>query len=278
MELRPFLILLLHGWHSAGAQNTTVRIAGIVTDSSGRAIQFANIKALPDGNRIVAGRDGRFAIDVDASVRAIEIRRIGFEPRVVNSAVWPDSGLTISLKALPLALERVRVEAEQQIQSLTLHGFYERQAELKSGINHGFMITPEEIEQRKGARVTDFMLGHTAIKVALVKPGIRGGRRGLQPQGLGGCRMEIYVDGIRFYTTAWPPDPRFERDLGDQYIDDQIPTSTIAAIEVYPRAVGAPPKYQNIKRRLRSHPHLDEVRESARHSIHRPVDTRDVDV
>jgi hypothetical protein len=58
--------------------------------------------------------------------------------------------------------------------------------------------------------------------------------------------MEIYVDGVRFYTTKWPPDPRFDSDHGDQYINDQIPTSTIAAIEVYPRAVGAPPKYQSL--------------------------------
>jgi hypothetical protein len=142
----------------------------------------------------------------------------------------------------------VRVETEQQIRSLMIHGFYERQTELQSGINHGFMVTPEEIDQRKGARVTDFLLDHPGIKVATVRPPRpydQNSRVGLQPQGSGGCRMEIYIDGNRFYTKG-PKEPLRLGDLGDLYVNDQIPTTTIAAIEVYPRAVGAPPKYQTL--------------------------------
>jgi hypothetical protein len=149
-------VLLALRWDVATAQTpATVRIVGVVTDSAGRAIPFANITALPERRRIVAGEDGRFVMQVDTSVREIEIRRIGFEPKVVRADVWPDTALHISLVALPARLERVRVEAQQLIRSLDLHGFYERQAELEKGINHGFMITPEDIEQRKGARVTD---------------------------------------------------------------------------------------------------------------------------
>jgi hypothetical protein len=232
----------------ASPQGSPVRVLGTIIDSNGRAIQFANVKALPNGNRVIAGTDGRFSIQVDPSVKAIEIRRIGFEPKVVNSEAWSDSALTISLTALPAKLERVRIEAEQQVRSLTIRGFYERQTELENGINHGFMITPEEIDQRKGARVTDFLLGHPGVKVATVKPPRpydQNARVGLQPQGSGNCRMEIYVDGIRFYTKG-PKDPLRHGDLGDLYINDQIPTTTIAAMEVYPRAVGAPPKYQTL--------------------------------
>lgn len=231
----------------AGAQiPATVRIAGIVTDTAGRAIQFANVTALPGGRRIIAGADGRFDLLVDPSVREIEIRRIGFEPRIVRADAWPDSVLRISLAALPAQLARVRVEAAQRIQSLVTRGFYERKDQLEDGINHGFMVTPEEIEQRKGARVTDFLFGHHAIKVVMFQPPwpYDKVRPGLQPQGLNGCRMEIYVDGHRFYRSRWPPDPRIDRFLGDEYINDQIATSNIAAIEVYPRGVGAPPKYQ----------------------------------
>lgn len=199
MRLRA-LLLLGAWWDVANAQNPeTVRISGLVTDSAGRAIPFANITALPERRRIVAGADGQLAMQVDSSVRRLDIHRIGFAPKVVAADVWPDTALRISLVALPARLERVRVEAEQLIRSLDIHGFYQRQAELEKGINHGFMITPEEIEQRKGARVTDSLLGHPAIKVAMVGPPVRNARKGLQPQGTGGCRMEICVDGIRFY-------------------------------------------------------------------------------
>jgi hypothetical protein len=64
----------------------------------------------------------------------------------------------------------VRVEAENSIRYLTIRGFHERRAELEKGINHGFMVTPEEIDQRKCARVTDFLLGYPGIKAVMVKP------------------------------------------------------------------------------------------------------------
>ena len=243
------LLFFLIPWSVPSAQiSATVRISGIVTDSAGQAIQFANVRTLPDGHRIVAGADGRFEFQVNTSVKEIEIRRIGFEPKVVRAEAWPDSALQISLVALPARLERVRVEAVQGIRSLTIRGFFERQAELEKGINHGFIITPEEIDQRKGARVTDFLYGHMAIKVARVKPPRpydQNSRTGLQPQGSRGCRMEIYVDGIRFYTKG-PNDPIRPGHIGDMYIDDQISTNTIAGIEVDPRAVDAPPKYQSL--------------------------------
>lgn len=251
----PLCSLSLSLWLGvANAQRPgTIRVSGTVADSSGRAIPYANVTPLPTGQRVVADADGRFALDVDTAVKAIELRRIGFEPRMVEAAALYDSALVITLTALPARLERVRVEAEQQARSLSLHGFYERQALLEKGINHGFMITPEEIEARKGARVTDFIYGHPAVKVMRINPsrmtglrigGTGGGRAGLQPSGVDGCRLEIYVDGIRFYTTKWPPDPQYDDTKNYEFIDDLISTSSVAAIEVYPTAVNAPPKYQ----------------------------------
>jgi hypothetical protein len=56
--------------------------------------------------------------------------------------------------------------------------------------------------------------------------------------------MEIYLDGARFYTSRWPPDPRSRYHY--QYVNDEISITTVAAIEVYPKAVGAPPRYQSL--------------------------------
>jgi len=56
----------------------------------------------------------------------------------------------------------------------------------------------------------------------------------------------VYVDNIRFYTTKWPPDPRTDDMSRYEFIDDLISTNTVAAIEVYPTAVNAPPRYQTL--------------------------------
>ncbi|NUQ11163.1 MAG: TonB-dependent receptor plug domain-containing protein [Gemmatimonadaceae bacterium] len=222
----------------------SVVIRGTVVDSAGRPIPFANVISTADGRRVVATAEGRFGFQVDTNARSIEIRRIGFEPKVITrEAAWPDSGLVIELATLPARLERVRVEAAQQIQSLAIHGFYERQAQLDKGINHGFVVTPEDLEQRKGARTTDFLHNRPGVRVGLVKEAGRNGRTGLQPQGLDRCRLEIYIDGIRFYSRP-PEQPLRQGDIN--FINDLVPTSNIAAIEVYPRAVGAPPKYQSL--------------------------------
>lgn len=225
---------------TGNAQRPTITVTGLVTDTSGFPIPFANVM-LTDGRRIVASEAGRFALNIDASTRTIEIRRIGFEARVISMETWPDTALRIALVPLPLRLERVRVEAAQRIQSLAIRGFYERQAELEKGINHGFFITPEELEKRPAARPTDFLYNHPGVKVQLKREPGDGGRTGLQPQGLNGCRIEIYVDGVRFYPMPPSHGLRYGRI---NFINDFIPISNIAAMEVYPRAVSAPPKYQ----------------------------------
>ena len=120
--------------------------------------------------------------------------------------------------------------------------------DVERGINHGFFITPEDLESRPGSRVTDLLRGFPAVRVTLVKTGSvfsRTARKGWQPQGLDGCRLEIYIDGARFYSVG----EERELDNAHIFIDDLITASSIAGIEVYPRSVSAPPKYQSLNGR-----------------------------
>ena len=216
-------------------------IQGVVIDSSGAAIAYANV-TLEAGRRIVAGADGRFRLNVDtAVVRRVEIRRIGYHPLSVALDAWPDTGLRIVLTAAARWLSVVNVEASR-IQSLAFRGFYERMAEVEKGIGHGYFITPEDMAARPSAKVTHFMGSIPAIRVHRIKEATRNGQYGMQIQGLDGCRMTVYVDGIRFYSF----DPERLIMPGEGFIDDLVSTNTIAGIEVYPRAVGAPPKYQSL--------------------------------
>lgn len=222
------------------AQGRAIR--GSVVDPSGAPIPFANVIASASGRLVVASAEGRFRLPLDsASNRTIDVRRIGFHPRTVVFDVWPDTSVVIVLEAAARTLAGVRVSADR-VQSLAIRGFYERMAEVERGINHGYFITPEEIESRPSAKATDFVARLPAIRIRRIRERGRNGKVTLQIQGVDGCRMTVYVDGIRFFHV----DPTYGIGPGTGSIDDLVSTNTIAAIEVYPRPVGSPPRYQSL--------------------------------
>ena len=220
-------------------------IEGTVVDSTGSAVPYANIIATGSQRRTVAGADGKFRFPLDSSGnRAIDIKRIGFHPRTLVLEPWPDSAIQIVLASATRKLDAVTVAAERSA-SLAINGFYQRMSDVDRGINHGFFITPEELEQRKGGRVTDFLQGRNSVIIRLVSTGQFGrGRKGWQIQGLDGCPMQVYIDGNRFYSLATPT-----LDDNHIFINDMLVGSSIAGIEVYPRSVSAPPKYQSLNGR-----------------------------
>jgi hypothetical protein len=55
--------------------------------------------------------------------------------------------------------------------------------------------------------------------------------------------MTIYVDGVRFYSLS---ESKNQVDQNHIFINDLVSANSIAGIEVYPRSVTAPPKYQSL--------------------------------
>ena len=60
-------------------------VEGVVVDSAGAPVPYANIIASGSQRRIAAGADGRFRFSLDSSaMRAIDVKRIGFHPRTIS--------------------------------------------------------------------------------------------------------------------------------------------------------------------------------------------------
>jgi hypothetical protein len=237
--ISQLLALLLLASENAASQARS----GIVVDSAGAPVSYANV-AVGRLKRVIAGADGRFQFTGDAIGVAVEVRRIGFQPLSVRVDTWPDTGMRFVLDRAATTLAPITV-ATDRVQSLAVRGFYERMADVERGINRGFFITAEEIEQRPGARVTDFLGGHPGVRVGNVNSGGRNKRWGLVPMGVDGCRMEIYLDGVRFYSQSLAVAPNLPPPT-DGFVNDFITTNTIIGVEVYPRAVSAPPQYQSL--------------------------------
>ena len=219
-------------------------VEGTVVDSSGAPVPYANIIATGSTRRIAADANGKFRLSMDSSAkRVIAVRRVGYHPLSINLEPWPDSSIRVILAAATRTLSTITVEVERS-QSLAIHGFYERISDVERGINHGFFITPEEIEGRKGARLTDLVSALPAVRIKRVGA-TRGrySRTGWEIQGLDGCQMTVYVDGVRFQNLNTPI---HGMDSNQLFINDLVPTSTISGIEVYPRSVTAPPRYQSL--------------------------------
>jgi TonB-linked SusC/RagA family outer membrane protein len=98
--------LLLLAVSPAGAQ-ATGRISGTVTDSiSGRPLSDVQITVAGGRGGVVTDARGRFnLINVQAGVRNVEARRIGYQPFVARSVTVPASGaLTLDIKLREVAL------------------------------------------------------------------------------------------------------------------------------------------------------------------------------
>jgi carboxypeptidase family protein len=218
--------------------NPSVRtLRGLVQDESGQPLSYANIQ-LNFGRRFLADESGRFAVPYPGTgIATVIIRRIGFDPVELTLREMPDTSLRVRLKAIPTELEGVVVTGASAFRSLDLHGFYQRMKDAERGINHGYFITPEDLDRRKPSWITQMVEGFPTIRVcAAVSVNCPTG----PPQGdiiLGsrGCKMTVYLDNIRVVGK-----------LGgrDDAVNAIVAPSHAAAMEIYPRAVNAPPQYQ----------------------------------
>lgn len=170
-------------------------IEGVVVDSSGAPVSYANVIAAGSLRRVAADADGRFRIGMDSSAkRLLEVRRIGYHPLSVSLEPWPDTAMRLVMAAATRTLSTVTVAVERSA-ALAIHGFYERMNDVERGINRGYFITPEDIEVRKGSKQSDLMTGLPSIRVRWVKTGdgraqSSAYRWGWEVQGNSGCEWK----------------------------------------------------------------------------------------
>jgi hypothetical protein len=226
-------------------------LSGLVTDTEGTPLAYATIQ-LNGGRPFVSDDTGRFRIPGDvAGGFALLVRRIGYSRTEVKLTAMPDTAVHVRMNPLATALPETRVTARSPFASLDIHGFYRRMQDVERGINRGYFITPEDLEQRRPTLVTSAVEHLPNVRVRVKQgrsfprnPAARENREFGPPPPWNrriedgqGCPMTVYLDRVKIQ-----PYIRGGQAT-DEYIDTIIQPTTVAAIEVYPSLIGSPPEF-----------------------------------
>jgi hypothetical protein len=206
------------------------------------------VVAVSDANgnwRLKAPRPGAYYVAA---------RRLGYRPWVsgpVKIEAGDELNSVFHLQPMPATLDPITVRAEAIRRHLQDNGFFQRQQS-----NFGHFLTPEAIDRRQAARITDLL---TAVPgVQLVASGNVGpaqiGLRGSSVTDGALCRPRVFVDGLMYTrgdsraVRARPSDATEQADLELRMdralsLDDIGHPSTIAAIEVYRSATQVPAQF-----------------------------------
>ena len=196
------------------------RIVGRVLDQeSGRPIEGVTVALAPTAQQAETDARGRFEItDVSTGALLLQVRRVGYQPRVDTIAAFPgvtvDVELTLATAALPL--DPITIVARSPF--LEARGFYRRAGGSGWQANRRAIeaIDPRELERMfdrvAGVRVERDRFGGTVLTS-------RRGRR---------CVFGVFLDGIRA--------PGFDIN--------SLPPDAVEALEVY-QDLNMPPEYSH---------------------------------
>jgi hypothetical protein len=177
-------------------------VGQVVDQVSGRPVDGVEILLVPTEQTATADAQGRFEIeDITSGALQIELRRVGYEPRIDTIAAFPGVTLelTISMAAQPVVLEPMVVTVRSR--HLEAAGFY-RRARSAAG---GRQFTRVDIERRNPFELTqmfDVIPSVRADRDAFgdwVLRSTRGDR----------CELSVWIDGMRtpgFSINTYPVD------------------------------------------------------------------------
>ncbi len=200
----------------------------------------------------VSDDSGRFNLSITASGSfSLLIRRIGYDPAEVKLTAMPDTAIRVRMTAIAAVLPERRVTGSAAFVSLDLRGFYRRMRDAERGINHGYFLTPEDLLLRNPVKVTDAVEQFPSLRtrpsnVEQTYSKEMGWRNLLVPRNMriedrSGCILSVYLDGMRIQPSSTRRNQNGE--LEDTQVNSLVNPGSVAGIEVYPRAVGAPPEF-----------------------------------
>ena len=228
-------------------------LRGHVTDSEDGPLAYATVQ-VNGGRRYISDDSGRFTIQPPAGRFSLLVRRIGFSPEEITFDASPDTAIRMRMTALATALPEQRITGRSAFVSLDMGGFYRRMKDAERGINHGYFVTPEDFESRRPNLITHMAETNPAVfikrnilnpRMDLIlgnpcQPRATGGQpdKTCVPIGTGGfrCVMTVYLDRVRIVGRAG--------NATDDFVNELVVPNQVAAMEIYPRGVGAPPEYQ----------------------------------
>jgi hypothetical protein len=208
----------------------------------------------------MADDSGRFTMPSPTGRFSLLVRRIGFSPEEVKLDAAPDTAIRVRMTAFATVLPEQRVTGRAAFVKLDLSGFYQRMRDADRGVNHGYFMTPEDFEFRKPNQITQMVEGLPAVTVrragngnsrmailvgAPCKPRTDPDpaciRIGSEMEGPASarifrCVMTVYLDRVRIVGNIG--------GRPDDFINEIVVPTSVAAMEVYPRGTGAPPEFQ----------------------------------
>ncbi len=201
--------------HEVTAESASVQ--GLVVDHETREpLKYAAVSLMsaPGGGVGIGTRitddEGYFHFGtVPPGTYQIIVSRLGYQERRDSLQVEPEEDLDvlIALSMAPVPMDPIVVEARRRAPPFFWEGFLHRR-EVRSGT----FFSREDIEHRGAIYFTDLL---RMVPGARVTPS----RLGQVVTLRGGCRPQLWVDGVRTVTS-----------LG---MDDILPTMDVAAVEVY---------------------------------------------
>jgi hypothetical protein len=220
---------------------------GRVITPEGEPISYVNIR-VNGGRRVVTDDSGRFAVPYAQGSLSLLLRRIGFAPEEVKLAAMPDTALRVRMTAVARVLPGQVVTGRTPFTRLDLGGFYRRMTEVERGARVGYFVTPEDLAMRNPQNVTDAVEQFPSIRLRPIDDGVLDAAgfghadgvpsgRNFRIEDRSGCPLTVYLDRVRIQPTMVGHTPV------DGDINSLVQPHSVAGIEVYPRAAGAPAEF-----------------------------------
>lgn len=242
--------------------NPSARVLrGRVTDTEGAPLSYASVQ-VNGGRRFMADDSGRFTMPSPTGPFSLLVRRIGFSPEELAIDAASDTAIRVRMAAFATSLPEQRITGRAAFHSLDLHGFYRRMREAERGVNHGYFMTPEDFEFRKPFEITQMVEGLPAVLVRRAGNGdprkailvgqpckprtdpdpacvrIGSDMEGRSSARVFRCVLTVYLDRVRIVGRVG--------GRTDDFVNEIVVPSSVAAMEVYPRGTGAPPEFQSM--------------------------------
>ncbi|HEX4932354.1 MAG TPA: carboxypeptidase regulatory-like domain-containing protein, partial [Gemmatimonadaceae bacterium] len=204
-----------------------VTVAGVVVDTAGQPLPAVEVVLPGSAARTMTDDAGRFRLaGLPAGSLVLRARRIGY--RLTNvpleTAKLP-AEVRVTLRAIPLELSPVMVQAALGGFARDLYGFYERKGR---GLG-GRYITRADLERVRSQRLTDAL-------------------RALVP-GAQVTRRNSFVNTIRFRGSRCPPLVWIDGSpaLSGEFDIDVINPETISGMEVYSGVATVPAEFRTAR-------------------------------
>jgi hypothetical protein len=215
--------------------------------------------------RAIADDSGRFQVPWSGGSHVeFDLLRMGYQRVHVAFDGLSDSVMTFRMTPTAQKLSQ-QVIAARGSPRLDRVGFYQRLMDSNNGMGRGYFLTEEDIDRRKAQRTSQLFENLPGLKtirtstadgcIAAQKNSNTHTCSSSQSQwtvvSSDGCGMSVYLDGVRLNdpnSVSSTRAPGGGTDFGTQApvpdIDQIVLPGALAGVEIYPRSVSGPTRYQ----------------------------------